>query len=331
MSEIRKKANITLQDIAEATGYSKNTVSLGMRNSERLPDSTIKLIQKTAEQLGYKPNLTARNLTTGKSGLIGVYASSLHDAVRTELVNGLITELRSAQYSPVLGLGEGHSGSWHTSAWVKTLKDLSVEAMVVVREFLTEIPAEIADTPVIVLGCQPHPSLKCDYAALDRAEAASRGIKYLTDHGHRNIFIYAGRNSHFETGCVNEASKRNAKWFIPDWDISTSKASLQKLLEYVTHNKKSFSAIIFGDSPTAVEFLTLLSDRGVRVPEDMAIISYDYLPYARHLKVPLTTITQPIENLVSMAVFLVQNRLEKPGSKYIHRTLKHKIVPGESV
>jgi LacI family transcriptional regulator len=102
------------------------------------------------------------------------------------------------------------------------------------------------------------------------------------------------------------------------------------LLSYVTNNGKNFSALIFGDSPTAVEFITLLTEQGTRVPDDLAVISYDYFPYSRHLRIPLTTIVQPIESLVTEAVSLVQNRLENPGSRYIHKTLKHRILPGES-
>jgi len=325
------KENITLRDIAEATGFSKNTVSLGMRNSQRLPDKTIHKIQKTAEQLGYQPNLTARNLTTGKSGLIGVYASTLHDAVRTEIVNGLITGLRSARYSPVLGLGQGHKGSWHTSAWVKTLEKLNVEAMVVVREFITKIPVWLKDTPAIILGCQPHNTLECDYVALDRYEAAKLGIKYLTDHGHQNILICAKENSHFTIGCKKEIQHGSATFVLPEEGGSARCNNLEYLVNFVIDNRNKFTAIIFGDSPFAVEFLTEISKKGINIPEDIAVISYDYLPYAQHLTPPLTTIAQPIDMLVSEAVSLVLNRLENPGDQYVHKVLNHKIIPGKSV
>ncbi len=331
MAKRIQKKKVTLQDIAEATGYSKNTVSLAMKSSRRLPKDTISSIQKKAKQLGYKPNLIARNLTTGKSGLIGVYASTLHDSVRTQIANGLVTELRSSQYSPILGLGQNHSGSWYTSPWVKTLELLNVDAMVIVREFVTKMPEWLLGKPTILVGCQPNDLLECDYVALDRYEAANLGIDYLIDHGHKEILVCADKESYFADGCKKRLSERGAVEFLPPFKAATIEDGLPELLEFVLENKDKFTAIIFGDSPVAVEFLTMLSDAGVSVPKELAVISYDYLPYAKHLRVPLTTISQPIEEIVSEAVTLTNSRLEKPNGNFIHKQLKHKIVPGKSV
>lgn len=321
---------ITLQSIADITGYSKNTVSLALRNSDRLPKDTKTIIKKKAAQLGYKPNLIARNLTTGRSGLVGIYTQALYDSVRTEIVNNLVTELRSSQYCPILGLGQKHSGPWHTSPWATTLRLLNVDAMVIVCEYIERMPIWLKNIPTVMLGCQPRKSLKCDYIALDRNEAAKIATDYLHKKGHHNILMCTEKLSHFGTACHKELTKKNITSFWPNHKFPIDAKHLQMLLRYIMKNKNKFTAALFGDSPLAAEFTTLLLENNVMVPEDISIISYDYLPYARHLKIPLTTIRQPIENLASEAIKIIKKRLDDPESSYIHKTLKHKLIPRNS-
>ena len=142
-----------------------------MRGATKFSNELTKKVLQTAQKIGYNTNFAARNLATNHSGIIGIYAHNLHDAVRSELVNHLVIALNTAEYKPVLGLSEGAPSSWHKTSWVKTFRQLNVDALVVVAEDVTNLPKWINDIPTIFMGCHPKPSACCDYVALDRKDA----------------------------------------------------------------------------------------------------------------------------------------------------------------
>lgn len=321
---------ITLQSIADITGYSKNTTSLALRDSKRLPKKTRELIQQEAKKLGYIPNFIAKNFSKNKSGLIGIYTRALYDSVRTEIINNLISYLRSSDYCPILGLGQDHTGPWYTSPWAETLRSLHVDALVVVSEVQIEISNWFQNTPIIGVSCQPNVSLRCDYVGLDRYEAADLAVDYLIEKNHRNILLCTDKKLIFGEGCYRRLVQKQCKvyWSKPDFPIKVEQ--LPALVSYVKNNLKKFSAIIFGDAPLAAQFLTLLTKENIAIPQDISILSYDYLPYAKDLKVHLTTIQQPIAEMAEEAIKLIWNRIKNPDSAYIQKVLKHKIMPGDS-
>ena len=79
-------------------------------------------------------------------------------------------------------------------------------------------------------------------------------------------------------------------------------------------------------SPLAVQFMRAVQQQGVAIPEDLAVIGYDYFPWADMLKVPLTTIEQPIAEMATAAVDITRTRLTEPGAPLMHTVLPHKLV-----
>ncbi|MCD4823377.1 MAG: LacI family transcriptional regulator [Phycisphaerae bacterium] len=326
MKRASKRKVTTLKDIALLAGCSQNTVSLALRNSNRISKEMRKRIRQIARRLKYVPNMAARNLSTRRSGIIGVYTYALYDAVRTELINSLITELHTAEYRPVLGLGKGHVGPWHSSPWMQTFRELNVEAMVVVAETIDKLPQWTRRIPVILVGCHPNESFQCDYLAIDRKQAANSGIEHLISRGHKKILVACNEQSVFAQGCFDTIKKAGLKPYYVCVDYPCSEEQWATVLSYLTRQQDRPTAAIFGDSPLAAEFMHHLQKTGVKIPKDIAIVGYDYFPWAKMLKVPLTTINQPISELASQAVTLVKTRLTEPETPLVHTILPHKLM-----
>ena len=92
------KARARLKDIAEATGFSANTVSLALRGSLRLPEETRDRILKTAEQLNYRPNKIARSLVHNASRTIGLIMTNIMNPTLTLAARTIERELTKAGY-----------------------------------------------------------------------------------------------------------------------------------------------------------------------------------------------------------------------------------------
>jgi DNA-binding LacI/PurR family transcriptional regulator len=328
MSRPNPASSVTLQDIADRAGCSRNTASLAMRDSPRISQATREKIHAIAEQLGYIPNLAARHLIARRSGMIGLYVRALQDAVRTELANSLLRQLHSAEYRPVLGVADDPPEAWSDSPWMKTFRAMRVEALVIVGEESAPTPSWARSLPRVLVANHPDPAVRCDDVALDRTEGARMGIAHLLARGHQTVLVACGVNTPFGDGCI-DALKRSGRRAIVVEDVSEGPL-LSAALDKVCHHQPAPTAAIFGDSPQAARFLHQLASRSVRCPEDLAVVGYDYFPWADMLRVPLTTIEQPIDDLASEAVRTIRSRLAEPDQPARHRVLPHRLVVRES-
>ena len=89
------------------------------------------------------------------------------------------------------------------------------------------------------------------------------------------------------------------------------------------------TAAIFRDSAMAAECAHRVQELGVRVPQDVAIVGYDYLPYAEMLRVPVSTIEQPVAAMAAAALDLAKTRLARPDAPPKHVVLSHQLVVRE--
>lgn len=321
----------TLADIARAAGCSKNTVSLALRGSSRISSPVRERLLALAARMHYTPDFSAQRLRHRRSGLIGIYTRALADTVRTEIVNHLLAELHTTEYRPVLGLDDGHDGAWEESPWMQTFRELRVEAMVLLWDNVTTLPSWHKSLPTIVVGCHPNPRLPCDYLALDRREAARLGIEHLVARGHREIMIAAIPNEPFHSGAHDALSVHHGNPYrVPfsiDFRALHHARSIGFSLAQLAHPP---TAVLFSDSGYAAHFQSGVLDADRHVPSQMALVAYDYFPWADILPVPLTTIEQPISSMTATTVELVRRRLAKPESPTTHLLQPHRLVIRQS-
>ncbi len=328
-----KQSPCTLQDIANEVGCVTNTVSLALRGSTRISEKMRTRIQQTATRMGYIPNLAARNLKTRQSGLIGIYAAGAEDDVRVTLINSLIKQLHTTHYKPVLGIADFPGESWATAPWLQSFRALNVDALVVIAWELQKDVATIArQVPTIVVGCPPVTREKSvDYVALDRFEAGQIGTEHLLRNGNRKICICAAPpTDDFSKGCLETLRKAGVMPCGPKIKKYPSVNEMDGFCADVIASRPKPTAVIFGDSAKAAVFLTAALRQGVRIPQDLAVIGYDFFAWADHLKVALTTIEQPLSKMAPLAVDLIKKRLEEPQGPRIHHTLPHHLAIRES-
>jgi LacI family transcriptional regulator len=328
MKQMKESSRTTLREIAQKAGCSLNTVSLAVRGSSRISEEMRSRISQIAQELNYIPNFAARHLRNQRSGIIGVYSGPIRDAVRIELVNHLLQELHTAEYRPMLGIEQDIIDPGYKSPWMETFRLLNVEALVVICQPTVNLPEWTNHIPVILLGGEPDETLTCDYLALDRAEGARIGIEHLISRQHRDIMVCCDPGGNYYRGCIETLRRHRCKIHkcpLPN----PNKIDLQqaRLLGYtLARQSQGPTATIFGDSGLAAGFMCVIRDRQGRVPEDMAVIGYDYFPWADMLAVPLTTVEQPIYSMASAAVDLVRRRLAEPDAPPIHVIQPHNLV-----
>lgn len=319
--------NVTLKDIAERAGCSCNTVSLALRGSTRVSAAMRNRVKETADELGYVANRAARNLRSQRSGMIGLYTRALYDAVRTEFVNRLVAELHGHGYQPVLGLAGSYSGPWYDSPWMRTFRELQVEAVLVVSEETTRLPSWSKDIPTVLVGCGPSDSLQCDYIALDRAEGGVLATKHLLGRGHEKILVGVEEKYAFGRGCAGAIREAGFEPIFTGGGLWSQDPIKGRSWGFsCAHRMTELTAVVLGDSGMAAGFVRGILDAGKRVPNDIAVVGYDYFPWAEMIAVPLTTVEQPIGAMASMAVDLTLQRLANRDMEFVHLTQPHSLM-----
>jgi LacI family transcriptional regulator len=332
--EYKKGRIITLQDIADEAKCSRNTVCLAVRNSSRISKEKREQIQRIAAELDYIPNLTARNLRVSKTGIIGIYANSLNDAVRVKLANSLVSDLHSNGKHPVLGLNPDHEKPWFEDPWMQSFQALRAEAIVIIAGGKESLPVWAKKTPVILVGCMPDEQLACDYVALDRRAAASMAISHLESRGHKRIMIISSDGSvldkedlSFAKSSLDIAKERNMHIaFVPLNTGNSFDRQMDALVVRLLEDRKKYSALVLSDTQIAVTLMARLFTMGIDVPGELAMISYDFFPWADALRVPITTIEQPVEAITFESMEIIKNRINDPKMPLVHKVLPHKLA-----
>ena len=321
------KRPCTLQDIADQIGCARNTVSMALRDSTRISLKRRRRVKSVAKKMGYVPNLAARNLKTQRSGLIGIYAESARDDVRVALINSLVTQLHTTQSRPILGIADSRQEDWITSPWLQSFLALNVEALVVVTQSMDAAATTVFKrVPSIVVGCAPVDVVEdADRVALDRFEAGQMGVEHLLVRGKTRICI-APRPGDFAKGCLAALRAAGLKPCGPTFREALPCDSMAAFYDRVLAARPRPTGVLLGDSPMAAVFMRTALARGLRVPEDIAVVGYDYFAWADDLKVPLTTIEQPLGEMASQAISLVQRRMAEPSAPRIQHILPHHLV-----
>jgi len=320
---------ITQHDVAAEAGCSQNTVALALRNSPRISEKRRDQIQRIARKLGYRPNLAARSLRQRRSGLIGVFCGSMDD-VRAEYVRSLIAELHSTDYKPMFGIDPSLPSPWYDAPWIETFRMFQVEALVALSwHDRTEVPSWHKDIPLVLAGCQPQKSVQCDSVSLDRADAGITATKYLLEKGHRKIEMLSNTPKRTFTEGYKKAMKDAG--LTPKVSVAEQKSKpTEDFAAELLSRKDRPSALIVLNSRLAARLCTSLINGGLRVPEDVAVVGYDRLTWADDAAVPLTTIEQPVPDVVAKTVELTRRRVTNPDEPPEQIKLKHVLIPRAS-
>lgn len=173
---------VTLRDIASRIGVSINTVSLALKDSDRVAPDTRRKIRLCAQELGYIPNAAAQTLVTRRSGLIGVALGTRSD-FRDDMFLGMVEQARHFGYD-VMVSSETDDPVQIVRAFQKRLTEgvvvlLSEEKAVLLAEHVrsTRIPH------VFILGERPRTNIRGPWVAVDNYMGAYQAVSHLVQSG----------------------------------------------------------------------------------------------------------------------------------------------------
>lgn len=327
-----------LQDVAERAGVSMKTVSNVVRDYPHVSPKMRERVQKAIDELGYRPNVMARRLATGRTGFIAVAFADVGIPYFAELARVASRRAGSFDYRVLLE---------ETDGTLEAERDLLASSEAGLVDGMLFQPtamssAEIArhrfDLPLVLLGETPAP-LAIDRVMIDNVRAAQEITEHLLRLGRRRI----GFVGHEATALSDTSRQRilgyqealTGAGITPDpaMLVSTEAVSAAHAVEAVRRALDAgwdVDAIVCRDDLAAIGTLRALQERGIRVPDDVAVTGWDDTHLSAVTFPSLTTVSPDMDAIVSQALTLLVERIQGYDGVGRHEIAPHRIVVRES-
>ena len=284
---------VTLKDIAAETGLTMASVSRALHDLPEISEETKRQVWKVANELGYRPNVFASTLRTGKSRFIGLIIPKNTNPYHASIISEIIAVVVDNGYLPLI----------FNSLESKQLEAEAVSAMLTFRVAgILTVPVDLKNyldlpIPVVTIARQFEDELleKFDYIITDE-----HGIELSIEHLAKRfdkIYYISGpktlRSAMVRRNAFEDAIKKVGLHYSDDLVIFSSSndsaAAYESACKLFASAQKPYAIQCMSDH-MAMGVIQALSEFNLKVPEDIAIVGYDDIAYCDYLAIPLSSI-----------------------------------------
>ena len=310
---------VTIKDIAKKVGVTPATVSMVINNSPKISQRTKEKVMQAIKEMDYHPNYIGRSLVKGKTNNIAVVASFFASLFALESVRGIEQDLRKTQYNLILystrGSEENERDMLRRIYYEKRADGLIIISLKAEKEFVEEFKKEGVPVVFIEEIIEGAPTVK-----FNNIKGAYTATEHLIKKGRKNIVFVGGSG---EKELSAEERMKGYKAALADNDIPFDENNVIEVFNYsfeegediiseIVSKERDIDAVFCaaGDI-TAIGVMDAAKNRGISVPDDLAVIGYDDI-YISNLTTPsLTTVRQPISQMGMRAFELLMDMVEK--------------------
>lgn len=318
----------TIKDVARAAGVSPSTVSRVVRNSGYVSEKARAAVLEAIERLGYHPNAVARSMTQQRTQTIGVVISDIANPFFPSVVRGLDDVAHSNGYKLIVCNSDEDPAKEREA--VHVLLSRQVDGLVVastggaVQDLSTAlkrgVPVVLLDRIIRLPGA--------DAVGINNTEAAYQAVRHLLQLGHRRIGIILGPQ-HVHTSRARLAGYVKAlreygvepdpelQWY-GDFKETGGYAGTQALLAL----RDRPTALFTTNNLTTTGALIALREADISFPDEIALVGFDDIPWARIVRPALTVVEQPTYLLGTTAAQLLFARLNGRETSPLGRTIQ---------
>jgi DNA-binding LacI/PurR family transcriptional regulator len=300
----------TLEDVARRAGVSRSLVSLALKHSTRVAADTRQSIWEAAGELGYRPNLAARNLASRRTATIGVLLNDLHNPFFAEVYDGITHAATASNHHLLLTTAQSRRTGEREA--IESMMENRVDGMVLVGPRLAsrQLAEVAAQLPISVVGRIVR-DRSVDCVTNDDALGARLAVQHLSQLGHTNIVHIDGGNGAgaqarrvgFEQAATEFGMR--AEILGGDFTEQAGADAAKRLLR-----RKHLPSAIFGANDlVAVGALDVLEQAGRLVPDDVSVLGYDNTAVARIAHLSLTSVEQPTHDMGRLAFEVLLERI----------------------
>jgi len=338
---MRKKASVTIKDIAKRAGVAHSTVSLVMNERQYVSPKLRERILRIAEQMGYEPNMVARSLISRKSPTLAVvFPEHPRFFVTTYflmIINGIQNACKKYNRALMFFSLDQTKGESYFQVSRKWLVNLMVIMNV---DYTRDISKDIQDLKnnniYFSIVTRYLGKDKVNSVCIDNYEGVKLALEHLASLGHKRIgFISGNPNSSdgperlkaFKT-ISNKLNLDQDEELIAhgDFTFESGESEVQKLLDL----EKRPTAIFAASDYIAIGAMRTIKARGLSIPNDIALVGFDDTLEASFVQPGLTTVKQPLPEMGEAAVNLAVRSMNDPDFEPQTLVLRPQLIVRES-
>lgn len=305
----------SLKQVAELAGVSPSTASRALAQNGYISPGARDRVLAAARELGYEPDLAARSLKSRSSAVLGVEIQDITNPFYASMATGIADISRAGGYVPLLF--DSQEDPRREQESLRAMLRARVAGLVIVptnanADLLRRFGAH--GIPLVQVD-RLVPGLAADSVLVDNVLGAYQATSHLLGLGHRRIGVIAGPQA-LTTGRDRVAGFRLAmrqhgvavdERYVKHSDYRRDTGAV--LARELVDEKPRPTAIFTHNNVLVERLLAVLGERRLRVPDDVAVITFDDPGWARLVTPPLTVIRQPTRTMGSMAAELLLRRL----------------------
>jgi DNA-binding LacI/PurR family transcriptional regulator len=330
---------VSLKDVAERAGVSIKTVSNVVNNYPHVTPAMRAKVQEAIDELGYRPNLTARHLRKGRTGIIALAVPELGNPYFAELAGAVIDAAAQHEFTVLLDHTRGDREQ-------ELLVSQGFRARVIDGLILSPLELEAEDlhgraddVPLVLLGEREY-DLPFDHIAIDNVAASREAVRHLIGRGRTRIAYLgartdsANRPAHLrldgwraELTAAGLPTTDDMVVPVDGWDRDDGARAMARLLDSGIRP----DAVFAYNDLIAIGAMRVLHERGLRVPWDVAVVGFDDIAESRFGAVSLTTIAPDKQAIARLAMGSLLRSLsgrQDPGGREL--TAEYRLVERES-
>lgn len=309
-------ATATLRDVAIRAGVSRSAVSRTFTQGASVSAKMRARVEQAADELGYSPNFLARSLTTRRTGMIGLVSDNFHNPVFLDVFDLFTRGMQDRGLRPLL---VNLSGAADLDGAVQMLRQYSVDGVVVASSTLPpsfSMAFRQAGIPIVNSFGRHATTPLVDIVGIDNVACGRLAAKELMARGYQSVAFLGGPKGATSTqdrlkGFVEEMARHPdvavSHSFASAYSFDAGRTAMQALLA-----KGPAEAYFGGDDVLSIGALSAIRDSGRRVPEDIGIIGVNDMSMAGWANINLTTIRQPVPEIIDASLCVIEAMLADP-------------------
>ena len=333
-----KIKRITSQDVANLAGVSRTTVSFVLNNVEgfQISEETRQKVQRAAAQLGYIPDSAAQTLASRRARAIGlVMTRSPHhiasDSFLPQIISGLLKVTKQQNLRLMIELVETEH---QNQAYLELARAKRIVGMILLTPRMDDEALrtlENAEIPTVLMGHLEDSNLHS--VDVDNRAAAEQAVQHLIALGHRQIACITNAPASYTAAPQRVQGYLDAlaaAGIFPnpnlihyaDFDPESGYACMKSLLQ----SGETVTAVFVASDNVAMGAKSAIREAGLRVPEDISLMGFDDIPWAKYSDPPLSTVHLPAEALAQQACVMLMDLMQGQQPAVLRLDLETELI-----
>jgi LacI family transcriptional regulator len=333
------KKRVTIKDIARKAGVNHSTVSRVINDNPAISEKTRKKVIKVMDDLNYKPNLIARGLVRQRTNAMALITPDVNPHV-SPIIKGISDTCRRLNF----GLMLFSTDYWleESRSYMDVVNNWLVDGVfiynVIYHKHLPDNIKELQSEgiPFVFINKFVRGE-EVNAVGVDNFDAVEQAVSHLANLGHKRIGFIGGGNMSVDGVERFEGFKHAIGKYDLEFDDRLFGLgnfgygeAYEEMKRILCLSCEKPTAMVCANDMMAVAAINAIRDRGLKVPEDIAVVGYDDTDVSKFFNPAITTIRPSLEDIGGKAISLMQKIIENPGRAVEKVKINTKLVVRES-